>query len=921
MRRTLRWRLSHLPWSAALAACALALSGCPDDGNSAEEPTTTDTVAAPDGVAATDGAIGGVDGDPQVDADASGGDLDAAADGGGTLDAAADGGGTSDTGPAPGDAALDGGQDGGGGELPDGAWGTTGDPLPDGAVLVTESELTAMEEDGVWVQTPPDYEDKAAAAAEARHAANLAIVEAFVAEHPELEERMLGSATDPATTPTEDGNYEVTVHLGAGVEQKVILQGERAKIATIASALQRFPTLENQTALFERIAPLMPEGCTSLVPDAAGLAALSAKELDGLNRQMSECWWASEMAPLEAPADDDPPLAAPPTVNPDDVVSPDSAEGVGSLDNDDGSCGPPTQPWFGSSPFSAYLSTVKQQGHRGTCVSFATASAMEYMVARAHKRWVNLSEQSLYAKAKLQWYGEPWGDGLPTGDFIEDLADKGWSVPFELIWDYNPSWDRIELPGTYMNSCTSYEGGACSDTTHQGEKVCVGPGGYVFCGYYMPDNPTGSGWAVKSEFEVLSWFPPNTAMVKALLATGLPLVGAFEISAGWQSDTTTADGYLGLFPVFVPGKSIGGHAVHLVGWIPNAKLAKEHRDLMGGGRYVIKNSWGCGSVNDHGYYYLPESWFNAQVRSVRAVTVKKKGGNLPPVIEIVQPKYAASVPYGGLLSTVTLTAEVEDPEDGVGCCSVTWHSTVDGPLGEGLSIETSFPTAGLRAITATVQDSQGAKSTATVFVFATNSPPSVTITQPAVDGANVYKGASVLFAGQASDPNQFGGVPCDSFTWTSSKAGDPMPLTGCSVDAIFTTLGPRTITLAAKDQDGGKGSAQRTINVVEAPPGTKPIVTIISPKAGDLLDPDKFGQVTATAVDPDGSTNMTYSWTIQVGGGPETEINTALSFFWKPGTHIPFDCGGNVGTLRFYATDEDGTSMTSVKVSVAYPPC
>ena len=951
MRRVLRGNFESWAGWTAVAVCALVLSGCPDDGESANEPTVKDA-ATTDSASGADGTVGGLDdgtGGTQSDAGPSGGD-----DGvtGGDANPLDDGGSAADAGPEPPDAAADGGQDGGaeelpdgaadggqdggaeelpdgvadggqdGGaeELPDGAWGKAGDPLPEGAVLVSESELAEMQKNGVWVQVPPDYKEQAKAKADARHEANLAIVKAFAAEHPELEESLLGAPTDPAAKPTGDGNYVVTVPDGAGGEETVILQGERAQIATVASALQRYPTLDNQVALFERIAPMMPDACKNLVPDAAGLAALDAQALEALNSEMSECWWNSEMAVLEAPAEGDAPLVEPQTVDPDDAVSPDQAEGVGALGNDDPECGAPTQPWYGSFPFKAYLSTVKSQGNRGTCTAFGTVSAMEYLVAWQHKKWVNLSEQKLYAKAKLQWYDEPYGDGLSTGDLTEDLVDSGLSIPFEVIWDYNRSPDRKKVPEkeTYLYSCVGYKGQACSDTTHQSELVCTNLGPVQYCGYFMPSNPSGSGWAVKSEYEVLSWWTGNTSNIKMLLTAGLPLIGSFDFSTGWFSGT---DGYLGSFPAVSPGKTDGGHTVHLVGWIPNAKLAKEHRDIFGGGRYVIKNSHGCSSQSDHGYLYYPESWFNMQVRSVRGISVKKKGGNIPPEIEIVEPKFAAGLSYGGLDNTMKITAEVADPEDGAGCCSVVWHSSMDGKLGEGLSIDASFDTPGHRVITATVQDSNGAKSTDKLFVNAYNSSPVPKITQPASDGAKVYKGATVLFSGEATDDNQPLGLPCDSFHWTSDKLGDPMPPSGCEIDTVFTSLGPRTISLTVFDEAGGKGVVKRTIQVVEPIPGTKPIVTIVSPKAGDLLDPDKFGQVKGTAFDPDGSTSMTYSWTIQVGGGPEKEISTELDFFWKPGSHIPFDCGGNSGTLRFYATDEDGTGEASVEVLVSYGPC
>jgi hypothetical protein len=66
---------------------------------------------------------------------------------------------------------------------------------------------------------------------------------------------------------------------------------------------------------------------------------------------------------------------------------------------------------------------------------------------------------------------------------------------------------------------------------------------------------------------------------------------------------------------------------------------------------------------------------------------------------------------------------------------------------------------------------------------------------------------------------------------------------------------------------------------------------------------------------------MTYKWTIQEGGGAEKEIGTSLFLQWKPSNDVPFDCGGTGATLRFYATDKDGTSKAERPVYIGYPPC
>ena len=66
--------------------------------------------------------------------------------------------------------------------------------------------------------------------------------------------------------------------------------------------------------------------------------------------------------------------------------------------------------------------------------------------------------------------------------------------------------------------------------------------------------------------------------------------------------------------------SIGGHAVVIVGYVPNGEIPENAaaQPGYGGGYLIAKNSWGCGG--DGGYMYLAYDWVIDQAKSAAAVT-------------------------------------------------------------------------------------------------------------------------------------------------------------------------------------------------------------------------------------------------------------------------------------------------------------
>jgi hypothetical protein len=302
-------------------------------------------------------------------------------------------------------------------------------------------------------------------------------------------------------------------------------------------------------------------------------------------------------------------------------------------------------------------------------------------------------------------------------------------------------------------------------------------------------------------------------------------------------------------------------------------------------------------------------------------------GNVPPAVKIVKPANGATVDAGGF-NFVTFEASPDDYEDGNSCCAVTWSSNKDGVMGQGEQIQFTFSTNGSRTVTATVTDSQGATNKTSIIVNVGNTAPTVSIKKP-TPGQTLYTGITYVFDGSSFDPNEpLFTLPCSSLKWTSNKAGDPLPVTGCAPSVSFPTPGFRNITLTGTDPQGATDTASVLIIVANPPANSPPIVTILKPNTSDFLDPYVSIVMSGKADDPDNKSPLTYEWKLQdgskwttLGTGTMNDGQTIMKF-WKPANNVPFNCGGRTVRLYLYATDPDGqTGWDYVDVYIGHPAC
>jgi len=130
-----------------------------------------------------------------------------------------------------------------------------------------------------------------------------------------------------------------------------------------------------------------------------------------------------------------------------------------------------------------------------------------------------------------------------------------------------------------------------------------------------------------------------------------------------------------------------------------------------------------------------------------------------------------------------------------------------------------------------------------------NLPPSVSITKPD-DGASFGSGATILFTGTASDPEE--GDLTVRLAWTSSIDGEIG--TGGSLSSSSLSDGSHTIIASVVDSDGNSGSASVSITVGTLPtePATVSVGDFIYATTGGR-DGDKHLSVTVSLADDLGS--------------------------------------------------------------------
>jgi hypothetical protein len=182
------------------------------------------------------------------------------------------------------------------------------------------------------------------------------------------------------------------------------------------------------------------------------------------------------------------------------------------------------------------------------------------------------------------------------------------------------------------------------------------------------------------------------------------------------------------------------------------------------------------------------------------------------------PRFTNITPGGGVIGGVPVVhkAVVNDVEDGGSCCKVRWRSDKDGEIGVGTEMTFTYPSKGIRNITAVATDKDGRMDVETFTLNVSNVQPKLTVISP--KGPVGYGGLNeVTHQATASDAED--GPNCCQIIWTSDKDGRIG--VGSKVDFVYGSAGTRRITVAAIDSDGGSMVQTFTLDVKGLPPGPR----------------------------------------------------------------------------------------------------
>lgn len=275
--------------------------------------------------------------------------------------------------------------------------------------------------------------------------------------------------------------------------------------------------------------------------------------------------------------------------------------------------------------------------------------------------------------------------------------------------------------------------------------------------------------------------------------------------------------------------------------------------------------------------------------------------NDKPTVRIIQPSASWTIGVG---EAIPLSGTASDTEDGpLFGGKLRWY--VNGrSVGSGRNtpLRNTFRPGPLKiALEAT--DRAGAKSRREVTVHITNRSPRVSIERPS-NHARLRVGGTVRLAGHATDPDPLSGpaqIPSHQLEWRSDTQGRLG--TGTVLAVSNLQGGKHRITLRARDEFGGTGTASIDVEVVNA----KPDVTVVQPISGRRFMVTDRIRFEADVVDPDGYSvsNKKIVWRSskdgQIGTGRSIETDKL-----SPGTH----------SITCSATDKHGATGRSSAVRV-----
>jgi hypothetical protein len=461
-------------------------------------------------------------------------------------------------------------------------------------------------------------------------AEHLRVILRFTKDKPQLRAHLLTLLSPPQgdnVQPTGDGNFSVTVPLNTPcipsdfgdnclpqpTQETVSTSGLSMKLSGIFRSVVFATDRRAQLALYTEAYNRLPEGFTvgdTVLPTPSSLSHGNLTTIGNALTLIGNSW-RSIIGNLP------PPNTPPDTSDCDgEVGTTPQHPNYGDRTGNSSSCTPSSSGLFSSLPDTNFPARKYL-----TCHSFASTSAVEMMISQTHGVKTNLSEQDL-----MEHYRTLWSPGYEheSGDAYEELSgaiNNNYFFAYENRWDYNPSYGRTfnANTGVYVNSCTYFPNTepGCSESAPQAPGFCfgfalfvpgIGPFPFPICSLHDAGVP-------ESPYQPTSltsfWNSNNTELSKEYMILNIAFNNA--VILGFNVTDRFENGGNGGYVVWDATDvttNKGGHYVHVVGLATNDELPEGAPQAVGGGYFIVKNSWN-NCFGDAGYLYLDWDYVKA----------------------------------------------------------------------------------------------------------------------------------------------------------------------------------------------------------------------------------------------------------------------------------------------------------------------
>lgn len=209
-----------------------------------------------------------------------------------------------------------------------------------------------------------------------------------------------------------------------------------------------------------------------------------------------------------------------------------------------------------------FTGAIEDQRRVGSCSANATVSACELLLQR-RGHFVDLSRLFNFYKAR-QLEGH-LRDGVETlRSNLQSALHDG--IPPEALWNYSEALVNVEPTQGVVDA-------ASLTRMMRYEKID------------MWDRADGT--------------KPKADLIKSALSEGYPVVIGMALGHKWMKMTgpLQEQSYSPLIVQDPENYAVGGHAMTIVGWLPNE---------IGYGSFIVENSWGT-DWGDNGYGALPHA--------------------------------------------------------------------------------------------------------------------------------------------------------------------------------------------------------------------------------------------------------------------------------------------------------------------------